>query len=688
VSLTDEQLLVVEAAGSVAVVAGAGTGKTHTLGHRYLHHLRRGLSPLEIVAVTFTEKAAAELRARVRSYLAELLPERPDALIEVEAAQISTIHALAARICRDHPEAAGVAPDFGLLEDLDGRVRFGERLEAALATLPTDLFSRLPYRRLTELFERLLADPLAAEAALAADPDRWEALVARAREAALAELTAPLAWSESEQTVRYARGAGGDLAESARRLAAEGLVLLEAGEVAQGLACIDRVDLRGGRKGAWPQGDLPQVKAALRELRDRVRAALKVGLITLELGEADHELAERLPALRDAFAQLRSALMLAKRRARVLDFSDLEVHALQALSRAEVRAHYRDRWRALLIDEQQDNSPAQDRLLALLGEGKLVTAVGDEKQGIYAFRGADVRLFRRARARIRDGGGGEVLLSRSFRSHAALLGGVDATFAQVLGDLHAPLTAVRSAPPHPGPHLQLLTIEAERGVPKARRQIAEARLIARTLSALIEARTQVHDPVSGELRPLVAGDIAVLTRTWAPLDTYGEVLPGLGVPVVHTGGGNLLATREAKDGGALLRFLADPGDDLALATLLRSPLFACSDRDLFAFVQGLPRDETPSWWQALQGDAPSALQPAVTALATLLANRRELAPCWPTCRAQGGARRTGWVSSSWCASSKGGWATLSAWSGSSAVCSAPTSRCPARASRRATPSVS
>ena len=625
-NLSDEQLRVVEAAGSVAVVAGAGTGKTHTLGHRYLHHLRQGLSPLEIVAVTFTDKAAAELRSRVRSYIAEHLPERTDTLTEVEAAQISTIHALAARICRDHPEAAGVAPDFSLLENLDRRVWLAEQLESALATLPAELFERLPYRRVAELFERLLDDPLGAAEALALGPERWQGLVTEARAAALGELISPLAWAEAEQTVLHARGAEGDLAESARRLAAEGLELLAAGEVAAAMAAIDRIDLRGGRQSAWPHGDLPLVKGALKELRQRVRNALGVGLVTLELGEADSELAALLAPLGSAFEQVKGVLAAAKRRARVLDFVDLEVHALRALDRPEVRAHYADRWRALLIDEQQDNSPAQEALLARLGDAKTVTAVGDEKQGIYGFRGADVRLFRRARARIRDAGGAEVVLSRSFRSHAALLEGVDATFAPLLGELHQPLSAQRQGPPHPAPHLQFMAVEAERGVPKAQRQIAEARAIARAIAALIEARVPVHDRAGDRLRPVVAADIAVLTRTWSPLDVYGEVLPGLGVPAVHTGGGDLLATREAKDGFALLRFLADPGDDLALAALLRGPLFTLSDRDLYSVAQALPRDGRPSWWAALHTETPPAFTRAVQALTTLLAARRDLPP--------------------------------------------------------------
>jgi ATP-dependent helicase/nuclease subunit A len=108
VGLTGEQRRAVGAKGSVVVVAGAGTGKTHMLTERYLHHLSEdGRSPLEVVAVTFTEKAAEELRSRVRVRARGLPTTREDLLAELETVQISTIHALCVRVCREHPEEAG-----------------------------------------------------------------------------------------------------------------------------------------------------------------------------------------------------------------------------------------------------------------------------------------------------------------------------------------------------------------------------------------------------------------------------------------------------------------------------------------------------------------------------------------------------------------------------------------------------
>ncbi|MEJ2189668.1 MAG: UvrD-helicase domain-containing protein [Acidobacteriota bacterium] len=241
-ALTANQALAAQAGGSVAVVAGAGTGKTHMLAHRYLHHLSQGLSPLQIVAVTFTEKAAAELRSRIRALAREAmvaseLPEGetemphggaaesresedhgiawPEALAELEAAQISTLHALAARICRDHPEAAGVPADFTVLEDLERQLWTADQLEEAIADLPTEVLEKVPFSVLDKLFPALLDDPLGAEAALAQEPDRWRERIERERARAFEEAIASVDWAGHRAVLERCRGAEGDKGESA-----------------------------------------------------------------------------------------------------------------------------------------------------------------------------------------------------------------------------------------------------------------------------------------------------------------------------------------------------------------------------------------------------------------------------------------------------------------------------------------
>ena len=217
VELTGEQRRAVGAEGSVVVVAGAGTGKTHMLTERYVHHLSEdGLSPLEVVAVTFTEKAAGELRSRVRERVREELAAREDLLAELEAAQISTIHALCARVCREHPEEAGVPPDFGILDELRGRLWTADRLADAMDGLPEEHYRVVPYPLMQAALENLLSDPLAAEAALAKGPEGWRDLIEEAREAALSAFLEEPALKDARWTLELCEGDDEDRMEESR----------------------------------------------------------------------------------------------------------------------------------------------------------------------------------------------------------------------------------------------------------------------------------------------------------------------------------------------------------------------------------------------------------------------------------------------------------------------------------------
>jgi len=610
---------------SIAVTAGAGTGKSHMLAERYLHHLESRLSPLEVVAVTFTEKAAAELRARIRKLVTKRLPSEADVLAELEFAQISTIHALAARICRDHWQAAGVSPDFNVLDELEGKIRNAQWLDESLEHLPASIYERLPHSALRSILQSFFDDPVTAERALAHGPEGWAALVEQARTESLKALINKGTWLEAHNTLREFSGKPGDKLEDWRRLALEAVVGLEREDSPrQHLEMIASVKLNVGSAKLWSNGGLEAVKEALRTLRDDcVKPALNEGLLTLELGKADESLSETIPVLRESFSQAREHVGAAKRRAGVLDFADLEVCALRALQHSEVRSHYAERWKAILVDEFQDTNPIQAELLQhLTAEGVLTTIVGDEKQSIYGFRRADVSVFRKVRERIKNAGGESHALSVSFRAHAGLTDTLNRVFAVVLGEMHQNLEASRSDAPHPGPHLRAYTVQAEKGVRKAQRQLTEARHIAQTVKRMLDEKTLVHDKVTGELRAVRPGDFAVLSRTWEPLDLCGEVIANHGIPVIHSGGGNLLDTREAKDAWAILRFLADPTDDLALVAVLRSPFFAVSDSALLAASENLTR--VSSWWSLVQNTP--ELQHITDVLSDLLRKRRVETP--------------------------------------------------------------
>lgn len=642
--LTPKQEAAAYSNGSVAVTAGAGTGKTHMLAERYLYHLRvHDFSPLEVVACTFTDKAAAELRSRIRSLVTKQLPDRTDLQAELEAAQISTIHALATRICRQHPLAAGVPPDFTVLDELEGGVWSTERIEEALDTLPAYLYEQIPYSLMSSAISTLIKNPIAAERSLNRGTEHWSHLATQLQQEALSQVLNHPVWQQSRLTLQTYAGKPGDrLEEEARQIALSAIAALEQGEKPkEPLTTISKLKINVGSQKNWPSGALETVKTAIKELRELVQKALEAGLVTLEMSSADEQMAAMLPALREAFQLVRDFLTQAKRRARILDFADLEVYALRAISDPEVQFYYRQRWKAFLVDEFQDTNPVQAELLECLISNTLLTIVGDAKQAIYGFRRADGSIFRAWCSRIQAAGGNEVVLDTSFRTHQTLVQDINRVFAPVLGTLHQDLEANRTESPHPSPHLQIYAIEAEK-INKPQRLRAEGMHIAQVLKQMLDDQTLVHDKSTGSLRPIVAGDIAILSRTWSPLELYGEALASLGIPAALAGGGNLLATREAMDAWALLRFLADPADDLTLVAVLRSPFFAVSDRVLFTFAQGQRgevgelrelgergelgelREKKQSkigWWQGLQSvDIPEVIRP-VEVLGQLLRER-------------------------------------------------------------------
>ncbi|MEW6734300.1 MAG: UvrD-helicase domain-containing protein [Acidobacteriota bacterium] len=625
-SSTTEQRMAVEASGSVVVTAGAGTGKTQMLSERYLYHLTdHRLSPLEIVAVTFTDKAAAELRARIRQQVATHLPDRSELLAELEAGQISTIHALAIRVCREHPIAAAVPPTFSVLDESDGLLRVAEWFRKAIDALPAQVYDQIPYSLLQVVIKALLKDPIMAERALQCGTKHWPGLVAELQQQSLDRLLNNWQWRYACQTINSITGVEVDRIEQSRRLAAQAVMTLERGEaIKEALTMLNGLDLRGGSKKNWPPDGLEAIKDALKALREKASEALAEGLVMLKMGPVDDQLAALLPVLRDAYQQVRDFIAIAKREARMLDFADLEEHALRALSDPQVQQYYARRWKAFLVDEFQDTNGVQAEILERLSTDAILTIVGDEKQSIYGFRRADVEVFRRFRTRILSGGGREVQLSTSFRTHAELVTAINQISQAMLAELHQELAAHRKESPHYSPHVGLYLVRAEKESHKFQRQLIEAKKIATIVREMLDSSLPIYDKATGLMRAVRPGDIAILSRVWQPLKVYGDALAALNIPSVHAGGGSLLDTREAKDGWALLRFLAEPDDSLALAAVLRSPFFALSDRVLFTFAQSLTKRSY--WWTGLQETSVPELARPRTVLGELLDTRRRESP--------------------------------------------------------------
>jgi len=628
-SLTVDQKKAAHSPNSVCVTAGAGTGKTFMLASRYLYHLETGFSPLQIVAMTFTNKAATELRSRIRQTVLTNAPDRSDWLAELEAAQISTFHSLAGRICREHSEAAGVTADFVALDEWDGQLWLTDQLAIALDKLPTELYAQIPYSLLRSAMVAFLADPLSAETALERNQQDWLPLLEDFKKQALETLLNTDIWRSAWDCLSHVSGKAGDKMEEARQIVLSAMKAISQGENLEiALAQIESVDLRGGSAKSWASKEvLAEVKEGLKALKELIKQVKKVGTITLNFTEFDQQIEVAIPTLKKAFNLVQNSLKEAKRQQRILDFNDLEVRALQALQNPDVQAYYAERWQIFLIDEFQDTNPTQGKLLEYLTPQSIMTLVGDEKQSIYGFRRADIKVFQQWRDRLNN----SVALSTSFRTHQSLISNINQLFSPVLLELHQELGANRQEASHNSPHLEIFAVTPDPDLkPKPSvdlcRQV-EAQHIADLIENLLNDALPVWDKKTGKTRPIQPSDIAVLARTWTPLEGYGQAISqrafaGQSIPVVQTKGGNLLDSREAKDAFALLQFLADIRNDLSFIAVLRSPFFAVSDRVLYELSQ---TGQGKSWWQKLESADLPELLPTIITLKTLV-KRRNLDP--------------------------------------------------------------
>ena len=640
--LTPEQQVAIKARTSVAIRAGAGTGKTFTLTQRYLHHIiHDGLRPLEVVAVTFTEQAAEELRSRIRLALEQKHIEEQK-LYELDAAPIGTLHSLAARICRNFPEEAGVPAQFRVRDEVEGVMYWATLIDQVLDQLGERFYEHLSPSDWRGILQELLAHPYEVKQALQHSwtPDRKKQLVKawwqRFRQVIIERLRAPIATLQQAEVL----DPRDKWVEMRERVLQAWHQILHASELPVApLRALLHIDLRGGSQKAWRGGTVTkkEIKEAFNAIREQV-AQWWNELISADLAKkySDKEVAEWLKSwtaddqvlaqlqeqVRQVYQILETLRLKRMHAERALTFNDLEVHALQALQDEKVRTYYHQRWRAILVDEFQDTSHIQGALLqALVQDGDIrYTIVGDEKQSIYGFRGADVQVFTRAQEHIQqERKGNSISLRTSFRMHQKLTASINHIFSHVFGDTYEALEASREQD-REFP-VQCYVLDEDEDMTRWERVRIEGRWIASEIQRLLHEE-KIADKQTHQLRPVQYGDIAILARAWQVLDEIELFLQEAGIPTINVGGGNLLETKAGRDVRALLHFLADPTHDLALVTLLRSPFFGVSDPELVTFAQQI--NKGVSWWQAMQEatELPAALKSAQTILAPYIHHYR------------------------------------------------------------------
>jgi exodeoxyribonuclease-5 len=630
---------------TMLVEAGAGSGKTAILAGRIVFMLASGIGPKHIAAITFTEFAASELLIRVGSFVRQVgdgnIPRElwdafedglsakqrrnlATAADSLDQLTCTTIHGFAQALIRPYPAEADIDPGADIIDPAEADLAFGEQFD-------------------TWLKQHLSGDD---------EDDVVAQLVLTDESSALSLVRALAQFLRSNRTAMPPTGtwAGGYFRRFAqavtvfrRRLDAAGFHeettdgYLE--NFAQILADLSQLGLESDKPtnaamiGAlataqqgpcFTQQGKPRSFQLLQRWRDAARANGRsqadgenacVGaqrcydgcheacgaLMTAAAGEG-------MRRLFVAHRGLISAWRAYKRSAALLDFDDLLYTARELLANSElVRRALADRFAYVLVDEFQDTDPLQLEILWRLcgeppGSGSedwmarelrpgALFLVGDPKQAIYRFRGADVSAYLAARHAL--GRAARCEITANFRSVEPILDFVNSRFARTLATIRGqPGFAALSSTVPGSNEPAVVALDVAVGDDQRRvdiRRAAEATMLARLCRRLIGNRL-VRDPETGETRPCRAGDIALVAPAGTDLWRYEEALEEASIPVSTQAGKSLFRRQEIQDLIALTCALADARDTLALGALLRGPLVGLREVELLDIAEALPAD--------------------------------------------------------------------------------------------------
>jgi ATP-dependent helicase/nuclease subunit A len=585
------------------VDAGAGTGKTTAIVERIAELVANGrIAMAQLVAITFTEAAAAELRTRVREAL-QAVAQRSTrtgaerarcarASTEIGDASIDTIHAFAGDLLRTYPLHAGLPPDITTMDEIESDLDFDEHFRSWFEAVADDAQHR---------------DTVRSALLLGLGPDRIQ-MLARALHENYDLLSATSTWTcpVAPDPIGVAHEAADRIREAQRLLlhappgheavpAVEGLAfardrLAEAKTTDQALLALEAIEeiKVKGRKDGWREVDgenaFTKLKRDLRDIAADAAEALKAQRSVL--------FCALLAVLRDFVL----AYAAERRRLGVATFQDLLAWARDLLrDSAEVRSRVQSRWARVFIDEFQDTDPLQAEIAFYLcadptahlpkdwrkislQPGKLCL-VGDPKQSIYRFRRADIALYQAIRKLVAQ----PLVLSRNFRSVPAVLDFVNRHFAVAMTFELGVQPQYQPLAPDAvvaGPALWRFGGPVDGKAPEVWEQEAEA--VAGCISRIMNDDWSVSErgPEGRISREVQYGDICVLTPSRTNLRRLERAFEIRNIPYRIESGEIVVGTQEVRDLLSALRAIDDPSDQVAVVAALRSPIYGCSDAEL------------------------------------------------------------------------------------------------------------
>jgi double-strand break repair helicase AddA len=616
---------------SVHLSASAGSGKTRALKGRYLALLdaldNRSLNIDQVVAITFTDKAAAEIKERVMRSLPEAMLKK--IIRGRQDLRISTIHSFCMNLLKRYPIEAGLPPDFGVLDARDQGYKIQKAIEDALEASDTDQelmasLGNVPVDDLVALIGFLLSIRSRLKR-MEIDAGGADDLLKSVREgmgtehdnAELQDLVRATEWGAAfrqmevilrRQGDRYVQNRGRDHLLIAGAQNVNDVVTISASLVplyftADGQPrknpAIAKKTFLGNDREAYEKAYVvcQEMLGRLRRLYSRISGGRKIlSLITL-------------------FQRADRNYQVSKLREGLLDFDDLEVFAyrlLQGMDSPDILYWLDRKILHFLVDEFQDTSDIQwailnkltEEIFSGLGADKRMSptlfVVGDEKQSIYRFREANYRLMERVRekmVKLLPAGTCDILtLHKNYRSTEQIVETVNQVFAHLWEGSYRRSDTDRSA--HRG---SVMLIEVDPGnAEQNANEPAEAEVLAREIRKCILNKTPVYEKSPESLldgatvtqadswstRPAGFADCAILIQSRTKLKEYEAALQKEGVPFRVVGGIGFYEEDEIQALLNILFFLWNRDDELSLAAALKSPLFSLTDKDIFDLKQG------------------------------------------------------------------------------------------------------
>ena len=622
---------------SIVLAAGAGSGKTRVLVEHFLFILKNRLATVEeILAITFTNKAAGEMKERimhevVKEALRASAPEEKEFWRNIKEdmnrAQICTFHSFCGQVLRDNPLETQVDPFFTVLEEREANELLADCVEEILLTGLDQ-----GQRDLIQVVREFGIYPI---------NDLLTATYLNSRGHNLQEIA-----SRTLQELATGQRHLAELKEEIAALVDELININHTEKLAAGTKSkLDELEV------LWPElskeiADIQSLRDVLRKSLSKVREILKGNMAKSVSGQikriweivdtditatlADIRAAEIVPALVQVLQAIDERYRGKKRSLNGLDFEDLQEMTLHILrTNREFSQYYQWRFKFIMVDEFQDTNPVQEELIRLLIggaanaplEGNRLFIVGDPKQSIYRFRGADVTVFKRVAEEIRAQGV-EITLDVNFRSREKIIEFVNHGFAQIFGtgensyDMpYQPLRWTRRGG-DADVAVELLLLNpaelADRGLDG--REEEAVQLARRILEMVQNSEALVYERgIDGVecARAVRYGDVAILFQALTNVQIYEEALQKYGIPYTVVNGRGFFERQEVQDVLNLLKVIDNHHREIEWAGVLRSPFAGLSDEDLYWLVSSGQRIsqavETPTGVKGLNATAVARL---------------------------------------------------------------------------------